>query len=110
MSSVISDYTSNMPPVINSESVWMTRTFIIHFLPVGSMGQLRKVVRLTGSPWSQLETSEQITIKIIGVLADSGYTLSMPINIDADTRVYFFIRSAHGSVMESSDERCDRRF
>ena len=56
------------------------------------MGQLRKVVRLVGEPWSNLETCERVTIKIIGVLANSGYTLSMPINIDTDTRVYFFIR------------------
>ena len=59
---------------------------------VSRMGQLRKVVRLVGEPWSNLETCERVTIKIIGVLANSGYTLSMPINIDTDTRVYFFIR------------------
>ena len=56
------------------------------------MGQLRKVIRLVGSPWNQMETCERITMKMIAVLASSGYTLSMPINIDADTRVYFFIR------------------
>ena len=56
------------------------------------MGQLRKVVRLVGEPWSNIETCERVTIKIIAVLANSGYTLSMPINIDTDTRVYFFIR------------------
>ena len=59
---------------------------------VSSMGQLRKVVRLVGEPWASLETCERVTIKIIGVLANTGYTLSMPINIDTDTRVYFFIR------------------
>ena len=56
------------------------------------MGQLRKVIRLVGSPWNQMETCERITMKMIAVLASSGYTLSMPINIDKDTRVYFFIR------------------
>ena len=43
-------------------------------------------------PWADIEVCEKITIKIIAVLAGSGYKLSMPINIDADTRVYFFIR------------------
>ena len=76
IASVISDYTNNMPPVFNSLS----------------LGQLRKVVRLIGDPWTDIEVCEKITIKIIAVLAGSGYKLSMPINIDADTRVYFFIR------------------
>ena len=76
IASVISDYTSNMPPVMDNTG----------------MGQLRKVVRLVGQPWTDLELCEKITMKIIAVLAGSGYKLSMPINIDTDTRVYFFIR------------------
>ena len=61
------------------------------------MGQLRKVIKLVGSPWDQMESCERITMKMIAVLAGSGYTLSMPINIDKETRVYFFIRQAgHG--------------
>ena len=66
-----------MPPVLNTSA---------------SLGQLRKVVRLVGDPWADIETCERITIKIIASLAGNGYKLSMPINIDADTRVYFFIR------------------
>lgn len=66
-----------MPPVLNTSA---------------SLGQLRKVVRLVGDPWADMETCERITIKIIASLAGNGYKLSMPINIDADTRVYFFIR------------------
>ena len=61
-------------------------------ITVGNLGQLRKVVRLVGQPWSNMESCEKITMKIIAVLASSGYTLSMPINIDTETRVYFFIR------------------
>ena len=79
IASVISDYTKEMPPVINNSSM-------------ASMGQLRKVVKLVGEPWAELETCERITLKMIAVLAGSGYKLSMPINIDTDTRVYFFIR------------------
>ena len=45
-----------------------------------------------GRPWHEAESSERITIGVIAVLAGSGYKLSMPINIDADTKVYFFIR------------------
>ena len=66
-----------MPPVMNTSA---------------SLGQLRKVVSLVGDPWADIETCERITIKIIASLAGNGYKLSMPINIDADTRVYFFIR------------------
>ena len=72
----VSDYTANMPPVLSS----------------ASLGQLRKVVRLVGEPWADMETCERITMKMIAVLAGAGYKLSMPINIDADTKVYFFIR------------------
>ena len=45
-----------------------------------------------GRPWHEAESSERITIGVIAVLAGSGYKLSMPINIDQDTRVYFFIK------------------
>lgn len=76
IASVISDYTREMPPVVDSSG----------------LGQLRKVVMLVGEPWADMEVCERITLKMIAVLAGAGYKLSMPINIDTDTRVYFFIR------------------
>ena len=66
-----------MPPVLGS---------------CANLGQLRKVVRLVGDPWADMETCERITLKLIASLASHGWKLSMPIHIDADTRVYFFIR------------------
>ena len=47
IASVISDYTQQMPPVLSSSN----------------LGQLRKVVKLIGEPWSDMEACEKITMR-----------------------------------------------
>ena len=95
IASVISDYTANMPPVLDTGStlrkvVRLVGTYNIT-LPRSFVDTFTCCVQV-GRPWHEAESSERITIGVIAVLAGSGYKLSMPINIDQDTRVYFFIK------------------
>eukprot|EP00092_Neocalanus_flemingeri_P024436 GFUD01026496.1.p1 GENE.GFUD01026496.1~~GFUD01026496.1.p1 ORF type:complete len:378 (+),score=106.71 GFUD01026496.1:40-1173(+) len=89
VASVISDYTINMPPTLNM------------------VDQIQKIIQLNGSPWSkdrdidkQIEETEQINMSIIAVLANAGFKLSMPINLENGSRVYFFIHDPE----ETSDQ------
>ena len=99
IASVISDYTANMPPVLDTGStlrkvVRLVGTYNIYIsitLPRSFVDTFTCCVQV-GRPWHEAESSERITIGVIAVLAGSGYKLSMPINIDQDTRVYFFIK------------------
>ena len=80
VASVISDYTIKMPPILNT------------------FDQIQKIIQLNGSPWDknadldkQIDETEKINKSMIGVLANSGYKLSMPINLRNCSQVYFFI-------------------
>jgi hypothetical protein len=89
VASVISDYSPNMPPTLNM------------------MDQIQKIIQLKGSPWAkdkdidkQIEETEKINVSIIAVLANNGFKLSMPINLENGSRVYFFIHDPE----ETSDQ------
>ena len=80
VASVISDYSTNMPPTLNR------------------VDQIQKIIQLDGSPWAkdmdidkQIEETEKINLSIIAVLSNNGFRLSMPINLENGSRVYFFI-------------------
>jgi hypothetical protein len=80
VASVITDYTTNMPPVLAAHP------------------QLRdeKYIQLEGSPWEGGQedpvSTENLQLAIIACLTREGYKLSMDINMDPSSRVYFFIR------------------
>ena len=94
--SVISDYTSAMPAV----------------LPGHPDVQNAKYIQLEGRPWAtggggggggggadsagadntDPEASENLQIAIIACLSGEGYKLSMAINMEATSRVFFFIK------------------
>jgi len=84
VSSVISDYTTKMPPV----------------LPGIPECQGAKYLQLEGTPWSVENTdfddnlsAENLQLSIIACLSREGYKLSMSINMDTFSHVYFFIRN-----------------
>jgi len=80
VASVITDYTTNMPPVLATHP------------------QLRdeRYIQLEGSPWQAGQedpmATESLQLAIIACLTREGYKLSMDINMDTTSRVYFFIR------------------
>ena len=82
VSSVISDYTTTMPPV----------------LPGHPDVQDAKYLQLEGNPWSltgdpeDANSAEKLQLSIIACLSREGYKLSMAINMDTTSRVFFFIR------------------
>ena len=94
VASVISDYWADMPRV----------------LPGYSEIQEEKFIKLEGRPWStdpqegrDLEDSilaENLQISIVACLSKQGYTLSMDINMDTTSRVFFFIKSMEQSMAE----------
>ena len=94
VASVIQDYTSNMPPV----------------LPITSDSLEDKFVKLEGHPWTfepqegkDLEdamSAEKLQIAIIACLSKEGYKLSMDINMEANTRVFFLIKNLEDNKAE----------
>ncbi len=83
VSSVISDYTTSMPPV----------------LPGIPECQGAKYLQLEGAPWSMATndlddslSAENLQLSIIACLSREGYKLSMSINMDTFSHVYFFIK------------------
>ena len=84
VSSVISDYTTTMPSV----------------LPGIPEVQGAKYLQLEGAPWSrdtnvELDdtlSAENLQLSIIACLSREGYKLSMSINMDTFSHVYFFIK------------------
>jgi hypothetical protein len=82
VASVITDYTTNMPPVLAAHP------------------QLRdeKYIQLEGEPWAGGQedpvSTENLQLTIIACLTREGYKLSMDINMDTTSRVYFFIRDS----------------
>ena len=90
VSSVISDYTTTMPAV----------------LPGHRDVQDAKYIQLEGNPWSTEEgeddaqSAEKLQISIIACLSREGYKLSMAINMDTTSKVFFFIRDREESKGE----------
>ena len=94
VSSVISDYTTTMPAV----------------LPGHRDVQDAKYIQLEGNPWSMEEgregdledalSAEKLQISIIACLSREGYKLSMAINMDTTSKVFFFIRDREESKGE----------
>ena len=92
VSSVICDYTSAMPAV----------------LPGHPDVQDAKYIQLEGTPWSGEEgrelddvmKAERLQISIIACLTREGYKLSMAINMDTSSKVYFFIKDKEESKGE----------
>ena len=95
VASVIQDYSSNMPSVLPASS---------HLLP-------DKFVVLEGDPWSSLpmeggadledaKQAEQLQVGLIACLSKEGYKLSMDINMEENTRVFFLIKSMEDNRAE----------
>ena len=81
--SVISDYCVDLPVIS------------------GNTMDDRRYMTLKGSPWSQSEEgadledaicAENLTLSLIACLARAQYKLQISINMDAKTRVFFFIK------------------
>ena len=81
VASVITDYTTNMPPVLATHP------------------QLRdeRYIQLEGSPWQAGQedpmATESLQLAIIACLTREGYRLSMDINMEPKSRIFFFIRN-----------------
>ena len=86
VASVISDYMQDMPPVLPSYS---------HLIN-------EKYVQIGGNPWTSddLATCESLQMSIIACLTRKGYRLSLDINMDLTSRVYFFIRDSDNNSDE----------
>ena len=86
VASVISDYMQNMPPVLQSYS---------HLIN-------EKYVQIGGNPWTSddLATCESLQMSIIACLTRKGYRLSLDINMDLTSRVYFFIKDSDNNSDE----------
>ena len=87
VASVITDYTSNMPPVLTSHPHLREERYL----------------QLEGRPWEgnqEQGATENLQLAIIACLTREGYKLSMDINMEADSRVYFFIRDAEEQTGE----------
>jgi len=86
--SVISDYTTTMPTV----------------LPGHPDVQDAKYIQLEGRPWAtdteDADANENLQINIIACLSREGYKLSMAINMEATSRVFFFIRDREETKAE----------
>ena len=86
VASVISDYTRDMPPVLPSHPDLINE----------------KYVQIGGNPWvsDDLATCQSLQMAIIACLTKEGYKLSLDINLDLTSRVYFFIRDSDSNSDE----------
>ena len=87
VASVISDYTTNMPPILPAHHPDLSN---------------EKYIQLGGNPWSSddLVTRETLQMSIIACLTKDGYKLSMDITMDTTSRVFFFIRDTESCSAE----------
>jgi len=78
VSSVISDYIVTMPPT----------------LPADSSVLNQKYIQLEGNPWTSedVRMTHKLQMCLIACLLKEGYKLCMDVNIDASSRVFFFIK------------------
>ena len=87
VASVITDYTSNMPPVLTSHPHLREERYL----------------QLEGRPWEGNQdqgATENLQLAIIACLTREGYKLSMDINMEAHSRVFFFIRDTEEQTGE----------
>jgi len=86
VSSVISDYTSNMPAIIASAPGMVNKKFI----------------QLEGNPWTceDVKGAERLQMCLIACLIKEGYKICMDVNIDAGSRVFFFIKNSEDTSAE----------
>ena len=87
VASVITDYTSNMPPVLTSHPHLREERYL----------------QLEGRPWEGSQdqgATENLQLAIIACLTREGYKLSMDINMEAHSRVFFFIRDTEEQTGE----------
>ena len=87
VASVITDYTTNMPPVLTSHPELSEERYL----------------QLVGQPWKGNQdqgATENLQLAIIAGLTKEGYKLSMDINMEAESRVYFFIRDTEEQTGE----------
>ena len=87
VASVITDYTANMPPVLTSHPHLREERYL----------------QLEGRPWEANQdqgATENLQLAIIACLTREGYKLSMDINMEAHSRVYFFIRDTEEQTGE----------
>ena len=88
VASVIQDYTPSMPPVIPGCSNILTDKFIL----------------LEGNPWSfspqEGKNAEALQVSMIACLSKAGYKLSMDINMEANTRVFFLTKNLEDTKAE----------
>ena len=84
--SIIRDYTDNLPRIMKES------------------GQLvqQKYIQLGGHPWTAKDTilSEDILMSIVSCLMKEDYHLTMDINIDSNSRVFFFIKNTEAHFEE----------
>ena len=80
VASVITDYTTNMPPV----------------LPTSPHLRDERYMQLEGKPWvggqEDPVAKERLQHSIVSCLAREGFKLSMDVNMEGNSVVYFFIR------------------
>ena len=80
VASVITDYTTNMPPV----------------LPTNPHLREERYMQLEGQPWvggqEDPVAKERLQRSIVSCLAREGFKLSMDVNMEGNSVVYFFIR------------------
>ena len=80
VASVITDYTTNMPPV----------------LPTNPHLREERYMQLEGHPWvgeqEEPVAKERLQRSIVSCLAREGFKLSMDVNMESNSVVYFFIR------------------
>jgi len=86
VASVISDYARDMPPVIQTTSKMVNEKFI----------------RIGGNPWisDDVDICESLQMSIIACLTRNGYKLSLDINMDHTSRVFFFIKDSDNNANE----------
>jgi len=86
VSSVISDYTVNMPPILTKD--YATRN--------------EKYIQLAGQPWTSedVELAQRIQMCLIACLMKEGYKVCMDVNMDTTSRVFFFIKNSEDSSLE----------
>merc|ERR1719367_2010506 len=87
VASVITDYTANMPPVLTSHPHLREERYL----------------QLEGRPWEGSQdqgATENLQLAIIACLTREGYKLSMDINMEAQSRVFFFIRDTEEQTGE----------
>merc|ERR1712198_176376 len=86
VSSVISDYTANMPAIISSAPGMVNKKFI----------------QLEGDPWTceDVKGAEMLQMCLIACLIKEGYKTCMDVNIDTASRVFFFIKNSEDTSAE----------